>query len=68
MVVDATASMKHLIEQVKSNALRFYDDLKGVMEAKSKSIDHLRVKVIAYRDFWADGKHALVISDTESCS
>ena len=62
MVIDATASMKHLIEQVKSNALRFYDDLKGVMEAKSKSIDQLRVKVIAFRDYWADGQHAMVES------
>lgn len=63
MVIDATASMKHLIDQVKSNALRFYDDLKDVMEVKNKMIDQLRVRVIAFRDFWADGKHALALSE-----
>ena len=62
MVIDATSSMKHLIDQVKNNALRFYNDLKGVMEAKSKSIDQLRVKAITFRDFWADGDKALISS------
>ena len=63
MCVDATASMKHLIDQVKNNATKFYDDLKAVMEVKGKIIDNLRVKVIAYRDFWADGKNAIQVSE-----
>ncbi len=63
MCIDATASMKHLIDQVKSNAIRFYDDLRDVMDKKNKVIDQLRVRVIAFRDFWADGKLSLEISD-----
>lgn len=63
MCIDSTASMKHLIDQVKNNALRFYDDLKGVMEAKSKVIDQLRVKVISFRDYFHDGKNAMIESE-----
>ena len=62
MVIDATASMRHIIDEVKSNALRFYDDLRRIMEVKSKMIDNLRVKVIAFRDYYADGKDSMVLS------
>ncbi|MCB9234181.1 MAG: VWA domain-containing protein [Bacteroidia bacterium] len=63
MCIDSTASMKHLIDQVKNNAIGFYADLKGVMEAKSKSIDQLRVKVISFRDYFHDGKNAMIESE-----
>lgn len=58
LCIDATGSMSPVIESVKSNALKFYQDLKSNMDLKGKAIDHLRVKVIVFRDFFADGNYA----------
>ena len=57
--VDVTGSMTPIIDQVKSNALRFYDDVQTNLTAKGKTVDELRVRVIAFRDFAADGAAAL---------
>jgi hypothetical protein len=62
LCVDATGSMGPVISEVKANALRFYEDLTNNMDAKGKSIDHLRVKVIVFRDFYADGADAFIES------
>ncbi|NKX55942.1 vWA domain-containing protein [Arthrobacter mobilis] len=62
LVIDATGSMHHLLDEVKANALRFHDDLQAEMFAKDKEIDKLRVRVIAFRDFWYD-EEPLVESD-----
>lgn len=62
MCIDVTGSMQHLIDQVKHNALRFYEDLVTVMTHKQKTIDLLRVKVIAFRDFYVDGDRSLKVS------
>src|SRR6185312_16014914 len=57
--IDVTGSMTPIIDQVKANALRFYDDVQSNLTAKGKNVDQLRVKVIAFRDFVADGAAAL---------
>jgi len=56
LCIDATGSMGPVISDVKSNAIKFYQDLNSNMEAKGKSIDSLRVKVIVFRDFYVDGE------------
>lgn len=55
MCIDCTGSMGSLLETVKSNALKFYPDLVKACQAKDKNIDSLRIKVIAFRDYNADG-------------
>ena len=57
--IDATGSMTPIIDQVKANALRFYDDVQANLTAKGKNVDQLRVRVIGFRDFAADGAAAL---------
>jgi hypothetical protein len=57
--IDVTGSMTPIIDQVKANALRFYDDVQSNLTAKGKNVDQLRVRVIAFRDFVADGAAAL---------
>jgi hypothetical protein len=57
--IDVTGSMSPIIDQVKTNALRFYDDVQSNLTAKGKNVDQLRVRVIAFRDFVADGAAAL---------
>jgi len=59
MCIDCTGSMSGIIDTVKSNALKFYPDLNRALEAKDKHIDTLRIKVIAYRDYYADGDIAM---------
>ena len=54
MCIDGTGSMGHLIEEVKSTALKFYEQLEAKMKEKTKKIDQLRAKVIVFRDYWAD--------------
>lgn len=57
--IDVTGSMTPIIDAVKSNALRFYEDVQTNLTAKGKNVDELRVRVIAFRDFAADGEAAL---------
>lgn len=57
--IDVTGSMTPIIDQVKANALRFYDDVQSNLTAKGKNVDQLRVRVLAFRDFVADGAAAL---------
>jgi hypothetical protein len=57
--VDVTGSMTPILDQVKANALRFYGDVQSNLTAKGKSIDELRVRVVAFRDIIADGEAAL---------
>jgi len=48
--VDVTGSMRPILDQVKKNALSFYDDVQKNLTAKGKNVDHLRVRVVAFRD------------------
>jgi hypothetical protein len=57
--IDVTGSMTPILDAVKANALKFYDDVQQNLTAKGKNVDELRVRVIAFRDFAADGDAAL---------
>lgn len=61
--IDATGSMGGAIDMVKNNALHFYNDIVNAMAAKQKTIDELRVKVVAFRDYVADGDEAMLATD-----
>jgi hypothetical protein len=56
--IDVTGSMTPIIDQVKTNALSFYDDVQANLTAKGKNVAQLRVRVVAFRDFAADGAAA----------
>ena len=57
--IDVTGSMTPILDTVKSNALRFYDDVQKNLTQKGKNVDQLRVRVVAFRDFAADGPAAM---------
>ena len=57
--IDTTGSMHGILDTVKKNALKFYPDLQNALEEKNKNVENLRIKVISYRDFYADGEGAL---------
>lgn len=68
--IDATGSMEDLtgqrqriINMVKQNALNLYGDLSMKMQEKNKPMAQLRVRVIAFRDYIADGEYAMKATD-----
>ena len=63
MCIDATGSMGGILDTVKSNALNFYGDLIQSMRKKGKQVNVLRIKVIAFRDYIADGENAMLATD-----
>lgn len=60
---DTSGSQKKIINMVKQNALNFYGDFTNVMNAKRKQVRQLRVRVIAFRDYKADGDQAMLVTD-----
>jgi hypothetical protein len=46
--VDVTGSMTPILDEVKANALRFYSDVQANLTTKGKTIDELRVRVVAW--------------------
>ncbi|MFC4033939.1 vWA domain-containing protein [Streptomyces polygonati] len=63
LVIDVTGSMHGILDEVKANALRFHEDLTAAMRAKDKTIDSLRVRVVAFRDYYADGEQSMETSE-----
>ena len=61
--IDVTGSMDNIIEIVRNNALNLYRDVKKCMEQKGKHVDQLRVRIIAYRDYLADEKNAMLVTN-----
>ena len=59
MCIDCTGSMGDLLDTVKANALKFYPDLKARCDAKGKEISEVRIRVIGFRDFYADESNAI---------
>ncbi len=54
MCIDATGSMAPIIEEVKSNAVSFYQRFIDSMEENDKEVAQLRIKVIRFRDYGCD--------------
>lgn len=56
MCIDATGSMQPIIDEVKNNALLFYQKFVDSMDEADKEVDELRIKVIVFRDFICDSE------------
>lgn len=52
--IDATGSMAPIINEVKENALTFYQKFVDAMDDNDKTVDQLRIKVIVFRDYICD--------------
>lgn len=60
---DFTGTQQKIINMVKKNALNFYHDFSEVMAKKGKMAAQVRVRIIAFRDYRADGEHAMLATD-----
>ena len=63
LCIDATYSMEPVLNMVKEHALSFYDDVIQELAAKNKIVSGFRVRLIAYRDYIADGPNAMLLTD-----
>ncbi len=54
MCIDATGSMTPIIDEVKKNAISFYQKFVDAMEENDKDVAQLRIKVIVFRDYGND--------------
>jgi len=61
--IDSTMSMDYILDTVKNNALNFYQDFKNSMEAKHKRVARLRVRIVAFRDYFYDREKAMLVTD-----
>ena len=65
--IDATGSMamERMLEMVKEKALSFHKDLTSFMENMNvpKHINQLRIRLIAFRDYIADGADAMLTTN-----
>lgn len=61
MCIDATGSMTPFIQEVKDNALTFYQRFVAEMNAQTppKYVKQLRIKIIAFRDYASDAQPML---------
>lgn len=60
---DTTGSQKRIINTVKENALNFYEDFIKMMNDKSKRVRQLRIRVVTFRDYVADGEAAMLVTN-----
>lgn len=61
--IDVTGSMDNIIDIVRNNALNLYQDVQNCMEQKGKHVDTLRVRIVAFRDYIADGEKAMLVTN-----
>ena len=63
LCIDVTGSMRPILGTIKSNALKLCGDIKNTMITKGKEINKLRIRIIAFRDYGADGNEAMLVTD-----
>lgn len=61
LCIDATMSMYPLLDTVKNNAINFYQDLQRVMMSKHKHVHQIRVRIVAFRDYFYDREKAMLV-------
>ncbi len=72
MCIDATASMSPYIENVKARASKLHEDILLECKAQKRIVERLRVRIIAFRDYYEDdepmveSRFYVLPSETES--
>ena len=61
--IDATMSMDPILDKVKSNALNFYQDFQKEMDEKGKKVSQLRIRIVAFRDYYYDRENAMMVTN-----
>lgn len=61
--IDATYSMDPILDKVKENALNFYRDFQQKMVEKGKKVSQLRIRIVAFRDYYYDTNNAMMVTN-----
>lgn len=59
LCIDVTSGMESVLNSVKSIVLDLYDNVMTNAHKRNRDIKQLRVKVIAFRDYYCDGPYAM---------
>lgn len=60
--IDVTGSMDPLLSTVKENAVSFYKDVVERAKSKGKFINQLRIRLLQFGDYLADGPNAITVT------
>lgn len=63
LCIDASEGMDHIFNMLQKNAVNLCWDILVTMRQRFKSIKSLRIKIIIFRDYLADGSQAMMMSD-----
>lgn len=70
LCIDGTLTMNDIgrdgqsaLDRVKGVAHRIGTDICEIMNRRGKTVEKLRAKVIVFRDYLADGEHAMMLTD-----
>ena len=70
LCIDGTQTMNDIgcdgqskLDSVKGVARRIGTDICETMNRYGKTVEKLRIRIIVFRDYWADGEHAMMASD-----
>lgn len=63
LCIDKTGSMSPIINTVKANALNLYSDITEALREKGKYVNQLRIRIVWFGDYVADGENAMIVSD-----
>jgi len=63
LCLDCTGGMQYLIDLFIDNALTFVKDVTDSAEAQNNFISQFRVRIVAFRDYVADGNEAMLATD-----
>lgn len=61
--IDATGSMEPTLDKVKKNAINLYHDFQYLMDQKGKKVSQLRIRIVAFRDYYYDQEQAMLVTN-----
>ena len=68
--IDTTKSMGNvgvsqtkLVNVIKQYAVNLYSDFCNIMAMRGKTIRQMRARIITFREYIADGEHAMMVTD-----
>lgn len=61
--IDGTATMATHLDRVKQTARSMVTDMQKLLERRRCTVAQLRAKIILFRDYLADGEHAMLVTD-----
>ena len=60
---DVRESGKSVVEMAKQRLKNIYSDFSDACFERGRNLEQFRVRIIVFRDYLADGEHAMMVTD-----